>query len=160
MRSDNELNWAHGAFMAYAPIFLWIGVIFFLSSNNGSMAETSRFVGPILKFLFPNISEDTLRIVHGLVRKTAHFTEYAILAFFIIRALSASSVPALRRFRYLLPLIVVAVIAAADEFNQSFEPSRTASAWDSGLDILGGLVMTCVLWMIRRPRALDKLDSA
>ncbi|MEO6050331.1 MAG: VanZ family protein, partial [Pyrinomonadaceae bacterium] len=144
----------------YAPVFLWIGVIFFLSSNSGSMAETSRFVGPILKYLFPNISEETLRTIHGLVRKTAHFTEYAILAFFIIRALSKSSVAALRSYRYLGALIVVAVIAESDEFNQSFEPSRTASAWDSGLDILGGAAMICILWLLGWPRALGEQDNA
>ena len=124
------------------------------------MVETSRFVGPILKFLFPNISEETLRVVHGLVRKTAHFTEYAILAFFIVRALSRSSVATLRSSRYLIPLIVVVVIAVMDEFNQSFEPSRTASGWDSGLDILGGLVMTFVLWLLGRPRALDEPNGS
>ena len=31
--------------LAYAPLFVWIGVIFFLSSNLGSAAHT--FVGPL-----------------------------------------------------------------------------------------------------------------
>ncbi|MEO6051349.1 MAG: VanZ family protein, partial [Pyrinomonadaceae bacterium] len=143
----------------YAPVFLWIGVIFFLSSNSGSMAETSRFVGPILKYLFPNISEETLRTIHGLVRKTAHFTEYAILAFFIVRALSKSSVAAFRSYRYVLALIVVAGIAGSDEFNQSFEPSRTASVWDILLDITGGFTMIVLLWILGKLR-YDLLGGA
>ena len=78
----------------------------------------------------------------------------------MIRALSKSSVAALRSYRYVLALIVVAVIAGSDEFNQSFEPSRTASAWDSGLDILGGAAMICIFWLLGRPRALGEQEKA
>ena len=40
------------AVTVYAPLFLWIGVIFYFSSGQGSMAETSRFIRPLLEFLF------------------------------------------------------------------------------------------------------------
>lgn len=115
------------------------------------MAETSRFVGPILKFLFPNISEETLAVCHAFIRKTAHFTEYALLAFFAVRALARSSVASLRNLRYLLPLILVALVASMDEFNQSFESSRTGSGWDVLLDVSGGAAMMTILWLIERP---------
>ena len=138
--------------MAYAPIILWIGVILFLSSNNGSMAETSRIIGPLLKFLFPAITDESLQTVHSLVRKAAHLTEYAILAFLTLWALSRSSVEKLRDYRYLLPIALVALIASIDEFNQSFEASRTGSVRDVFLDITGGAVMIGILWLIKWPR--------
>src|SRR4051812_45084395 len=66
--------------LAYAPLFVWIGVTFFLSSNLGSSAHPSLIIEPLLKFFFPDISKASLQFAHACVRKTAHFTEYGILA--------------------------------------------------------------------------------
>lgn len=115
------------------------------------MAETSRIIGPLLNFFFPEMPEATRQVVHAYVRKTAHFTEYAVLAFLAVRALTMSASAALRRWRYILPLVFVAVIASLDEFNQSFEASRTSSAWDVLLDLSGGVVMLVLLCLMRRP---------
>ena len=125
------------------------------------MAETSRFVGPILKFLFPNISDETLAVCHAIIRKTAHFTEYALLAFFAIRALARSSIASLRNLRYLLPLILVALVASMDEFNQSFESSRTGSFRDVLLDFTGGLTMIVLMWILgkRSPHIAQNAPS-
>jgi VanZ family protein len=139
-------------FIRYAPLIFWIGVIFFLSSDQGSMSHTSFFVRPILKFLFSSASEETLQTLHGYIRKAAHFTEYAILAYFAARTFSKSSINRLRARRYLLPLIIVTVVALLDEFNQSFEASRTSSIWDVLLDIFGGSAMVTFLMLAGRPR--------
>lgn len=144
---------------AYAPVLLWICVIFFLSSNSGSMDETSRIIGPILRFLFPEMTDENRRFIHAMVRKSAHFTEYAILAFFTARALASTASGLLLKWRYCLPLLLVAIIAAADEFNQSFEASRTSSVWDSLLDISGGAAMLIFLWVIGRPRIVDRSED-
>jgi VanZ family protein len=130
----------------YAPLFLWIGVIFFLSSPEGSANQTSRIIGPLLHFFFPNILPETQATVHAIVRKTAHFTEYAVLAFLAVRAFSSSA------RRYLIALLFVVMTASLDEFNQSFEPSRTSSFWDVLLDISGGFVMIALLWAFDRRR--------
>lgn len=92
----------------------------------------------------------TKALIHGYVRKTAHFTEYAVLAFLAVRAFSGSASHVLQKWRYILPLVLVVVIATLDEFNQSFEASRTSSIWDVVLDISGGLVMIAVLWVLQR----------
>ena len=130
-------------------------MILFLSSPQGSMVETSRFITPILHFLFPAAPDETIAVYHGYIRKTAHFTEYALLAFFAVRALTRSSFVSLRNLKYLLPLILVALVASMDEFNQSFESSRTGSFRDVLLDISGGVVMVAILWLIERS-ALQK----
>ncbi len=116
------------------------------------MDETSRIIGPLLKFFFPEMAEESRRSIHAFIRKSAHFTEYAILAFFAARALTAAGTGLLRNWRYLIPLVLVAIVAAADEFNQSFEAARTSSVWDSLLDITGGAAMLIFLWVIGRPR--------
>lgn len=144
------VNQWRGRFWTFAPVFVWIGVIFFFSSPQGAMTETSRFIGPLINFFFPDMAETNRQLVHLYVRKTAHFTEYAILAFLTAR-MCAASLP-LARWRYLLPVLLVAVIASLDEFNQSFIASRSSSVWDVLLDISGGSVMTAFLWLIGRPR--------
>src|SRR5215813_8703095 len=72
----------------YGPLIFWIGLIFFFSSGAASATETSRIIRPILVFLFPSASEETLRQYHFFIRKCAHLTEYALLAFWTIRALT------------------------------------------------------------------------
>ncbi|MFL6374930.1 MAG: VanZ family protein, partial [Pyrinomonadaceae bacterium] len=91
---------------SYAPLFIWIGVIFFLSSNLGSSAHTSLIIDPILRFFFPDMSEASRELVHACVRKTAHFTEYGLLALLGIRAFSNSG-GKLFRLRRVLPVVIV-----------------------------------------------------
>lgn len=137
---------------AYAPLVLWIGVIFLMSSSQGSMSETSRIIGPLLQFFFPDMPEGTRLLIHGYVRKSAHFIEYAVLAFFALRALSMSASVVLRRWRYALALLLVILIAAIDEVNQSFDSSRTGAITDVMIDTTGGVAMMVFLWLIKRPR--------
>jgi VanZ family protein len=133
---------------AYVPLIFWIGVIFYLSSGKGAMAETSPFIRPILVFLFPDASEATLAIYHGYIRKFAHFAEYAVLAFFASRAfIKASS------FWYLFAFLLTAAIAVLDEINQSFNPRRTGSEWDVVLDMIGGVSAIIFFWILTNLRS-------
>jgi VanZ family protein len=138
-------------FLHYAPIVLWLVVIFFLSSPAGAMSETSRIIGPLLQFFFPEMPFETRQIIHGYVRKIAHFTEYAILAFLAVRALTLSASVTFQKWRYVLAIVFVAAIASIDEFNQSLEASRTGALTDVLLDISGGVAMLVFLWLIKRP---------
>lgn len=113
------------------------------------MSQTSRFIRPLLEFLFPAAPEQTLIIYHSYIRKAAHFTEYAILAFLAVRALAATA--RLHTWRFILPLLLVVAVAVIDEFNQSFEVSRTGSIQDVLLDISGGVVMITMLFLLKLP---------
>lgn len=117
------------------------------------MTETSRIIGPLLQFFFPDMPYETRQIIHGYVRKAAHFAEYAILAFLALRALSMSASGFLQKWRYILAILFVVAIASIDEFNQSFEASRTGALSDVLLDISGGAAMILLLWLLRWPRA-------
>jgi VanZ family protein len=136
--------------MLYAPLFLWIGVIFLLSSGSGSMAATSRFIRPLLEFLFPAASEESLQLMHFYIRKTAHFTEYAVLGYWAMRAFTRTAAEWLRNHPYILAFAVVIVVASLDEFNQRFISSRTGSIWDVALDISGGVVAIAIWSIVSR----------
>jgi VanZ family protein len=128
-------------FFRYAPLILWIGVILFLSTGQASMSQTSRIFRPLLEFLFPNAPEETLIIYHAFIRKCAHFTEYAVLAFWAARAFVSSSRNVLRKYWFIFSFLLVFSVASIDEMNQSFNSARTGSQWDVMLDVSGGLVM-------------------
>lgn len=143
---------------SYAPFIIWIGVIFAFSSPGASSANTSLIVGPLLHFFFPQMSDATLDLVHSFIRKTAHVLEYGTLAILGLRAFS--KMPGRwYRLRWVLPIAVVAIVASLDEYNQSFEPSRTSSPNDVLIDIAGGitaLVLCFVVYRLRHVRRGSK----
>jgi len=130
----------------YGPLVFWIGLIWFASSQEFSAGNTSRIIGPLLLWLFPNIAETQIAMVHSVTRKAAHFVEYAILAFLARRAFVSSGRSFIQRNWFALSLVVVIVVALMDELHQSFVPSRTGSIYDSAIDIVGGLTMLLLTW--------------
>lgn len=143
---------------AYLPVLLWMILIFVASTNLGSSQNTSRFIGPILRWFNPEVSDQTIRAVQMVVRKGAHVTEYAILAILMWR----SRREALRQ-KYTwdwreapIILAVCAFYATTDEFHQSFVSTRYGNPWDVLLDTVGAAAGLAVVWFIgiwwkRRP---------
>src|SRR5260370_17940781 len=120
-------------------------LIFIGSSNLLSASNTSAFLVRPLHWLFPQASEGTLAILHFLIRKAGHLTEYAILALLAARAFRTSSRELLRRRWFWAPLLFVVIYSLTDEYHQSFVPSRTASIYDSMIDSMGGLAALILL---------------
>lgn len=123
----------------------------------GSMNETSRFIRPLLEFLFPNALPETLSYYHGLIRKAAHFTEYFVLGILAIRVFA----PARRINGFLraaiLSLLLCSGIAALDEYQQSFNPARTSSPIDALIDIAGAATAIGLsTWILHRRRTSAK----
>lgn len=130
----------------YLPLIAWLVFISFASSDNFNAGNTSRIIGPLILWLFPNTSPETLAVVQFLTRKIAHFTEYAILGFLAARAFRTSPNPAINRRWFLICVALVVVYALLDEYHQSFVPSRTASIYDSLIDTAGGLTALILVW--------------
>src|SRR6266487_5867071 len=75
-----------GLFFKYwLPVVLWMGLIFGGSTDVMSSHRTSRFIGPLLRWLNPNISDEAIRAVQTVVRKGGHVAEYSVLAVLIWR---------------------------------------------------------------------------
>jgi VanZ family protein len=136
----------------YLPLVIWLGFISFASSNSFSAANTSRIIGPLVLWLFPYTSAETLATIHFTIRKIAHFTEYAILGFLAARAFRTSPRPAISQRWFLICATLVVVYALMDEYHQSFVPSRTASIYDSLIDMAGGLT---ALLVVRKKHSKD-----
>jgi VanZ family protein len=114
--------------------------------------NTSRVIGPVLVWLFPSASPETLVAAHFAIRKLAHFGEYAVLGLLCARAFRTSSHLFLQRHWFVNALLLVVVYALLDEYHQSFVPSRTGSVYDSLIDATGGLVALLFVraWKLRQ----------
>lgn len=138
--------------LRYGPLLFWTGFIWLASTQGFSSGNTSRIIRPLLLWLFPNIAEQQITMVHVATRKVAHFTEYAILAFLARRAFITSSRNLLRDHWFALSFLVVAVVALVDELHQSFVPSRTGSVYDCAIDLAGGLTVLLFCSLYQRTR--------
>jgi VanZ family protein len=122
---------ADGKLKLWLPTILWLITLFVLSTSFFSSANTSKVILPILRFLLPGASEATIALMHGLIRKAAHFTNYGILFWLLIRG------PMARRPYTALALCVC--YAFLDEGHQILVPGRTPSLYDVALDSSGAL---------------------
>jgi VanZ family protein len=123
----------------------WAALIFWASSASFSASNTSRIIRPLLLWLFPEMTEGALLQAHFLVRKAAHFTEYAILSLLAARTFLNSTRERVREAWWLASFAVVAGVALLDEYRQSFLPSRTGTVYDSLLDMTGGATALALL---------------
>jgi VanZ family protein len=130
----------------WLPAIVWAGMISWASTDAFSGNHTSLFVLPALHWLFPHASAETLDRLHFFIRKAAHFTEYSVLSFLLLRALRGAQRG--WRLRWAIEALVIAAgYSVLDEFHQSFVPSRSASPWDSLLDTSGAATAQMVLWL-------------
>jgi len=143
----------------YGPLIIWAVLIFIGSSNLLAASNTSMFLVRPLHWLLPQASDTTLRVLHFIIRKAGHFTEYAILALLAARAFRTSSRELLRSRWFWASLFLVIAYSLTDEFHQSFVPSRTASIYDSMIDTVGGLTALALLALrVGRKRRHDLHD--
>jgi VanZ family protein len=154
--TDIKSGTFHHRLWRYGPLIVWAALIFIGSSSILSGSNTSTFLVQPMRWLFPTASESTLQLIHLLIRKAGHLTEYAILAWLAARAFRTSSNELLHRSWFLAALILVVLYSLSDEFHQRFVPSRGASLHDCAIDSVGGLAALIVLAVranrVRNPR--------
>jgi VanZ family protein len=154
---DSQKGTRRARLWRYGPVVAWACFVLFASSANFSASNTSRIIRPLLLWLIPDITEASLEHVHFLIRKASHFSEYALLALLAARAFRTSSQAVLARLWWLAAFALVACVSLADEYHQSFVPSRTGTIYDSLLDMAGGATaLACAaMWLSRRRRKAD-----
>ena len=130
-------------------------VTLFIFANSAAVAEasnqTSSMVQQQIHALCDTVGKPGLKELFTVwvVRKLAHFTEYALLGLVWLLCLWAYR----RRLRWAAPLCLLT--AAADETVQRFTPGRSAQFSDVVLDFAGaltgllcGLLVLCLCRMI------------
>jgi len=127
----------------WAPLLVWILIIFVFSTDFFSSTETSKIIVPTLTLFFPSLTLQELNLWHGVIRKLGHITEYFILALFTYRSIRYEQ-PDLAQAK-LMTIMFIALAAGFDEIHQRFTAFRTPSPVDVGYDCLGAV---CALWLI------------
>ncbi|MEO7719075.1 MAG: VanZ family protein [Capsulimonas sp.] len=146
------------------PVLLWLGVIFFLSTDNGSANHTNSFLDRALQFISGGairLTAAQLDVWHYCVRKAAHMSEYLILAALTVRAIAKSQWGEVRPGRMaLLAWGFATFYAMTDEFHQRFVSSRTPKATDVLFDSFGALLGVGVAFGITYYRRTRRTRSA
>jgi len=101
----------------WAPVILWCGVIYGLSS----IPHLRFFERDLVDFLF---------------RKLGHMAEYGVLARLIARALVGSTFWSWKKI-FAASLLISAMYACTDEYHQTFVAGRHGKPFDVLIDTAG-----------------------
>jgi len=127
----------------WLPPLVWMAAIMWFSGADFSAENTGNVLRPLVRWLLPGVSDAQIAALHALIRKSAHVTEYALLAALWFVALTRERGLSRRRAAWLAFLVAVGW-AFLDELHQATEPSRTASAMDVAIDATGALAAAMV----------------
>jgi VanZ family protein len=141
--------------LSWWPALLWAVVIFTMSTDTFSSEHTASIFEPVFRWLVPSLTGDQFDIIHHLIRKSAHFSEYFVFCVLVFRGVRGQR-GGWRWSWGLTALSIAAGYSILDEIHQAFVASRTASPYDSLLDSTGAFfaVAAVYVWFrFRRPSA-------
>ncbi|MCI0539038.1 MAG: VanZ family protein [Verrucomicrobiales bacterium] len=130
----------------WLPVLAWMTIIFAGSTDLLSSRNTSRVIGPILRWFKRDVSTETIARVQLAVRKSGHVAEYAILAILVWCATRTAEDASWSWRAAWLALVIVAVYAATDEVHQAFVATRQGTVVDVVIDVGGGTAGLALLW--------------
>lgn len=132
-------------FLTLLPALILMVMIFFFSSkpavdsNQSSLRIADQVFAAVENFTNNHYEYDQKLVILGfinhIVRKTAHFCEYALLS--IAFAFHLFMIGRRRKGLFLLPILLSFLYAATDEFHQTFIPGRAGMIRDVLLDTSG-----------------------
>ncbi len=139
----------------WIPAIAWAALIWTFSSHDFAAESTGPLLLPLLRWLLPGASRETLEQLHWLLRKTGHVVEYFVFALLVARGVRGP-VSGWQRQWGGYTLAIVFLYAVLDEWRQSFVPTRTASATDVVLDVAGGAAAIALLWWRARRHSSER----
>jgi len=144
----------------WVPVLIAISVIAIESTEAFGADRTSGPLRWLYEHIFGAVSGERWEALHHFIRKTGHFVGYGLVAITWLRAWWLT-LPRIGFFKdALLALLGTTLVAASDEFHQSFLPNRTASPWDVLLDCCGAVVMQLLVFFIVRLLRPAQLERA
>ena len=114
-------------------------VIFKLSSDTAD--ESAELSGNLLALIIEFIGR---YISHNLLRKIAHFCEFAALGFFVSGAIRFT----FDKTKIYYPLPVCVLYSVSDEIHQYFVPGRACRLFDVFVDSCGSLTGILVFLLL------------
>jgi VanZ family protein len=146
----------HHVLKAWIALILWLIVIAIESTAYLSSQNTSRFLYPLLHFLF-GIEYARFEPFHFFLRKAGHVFGYGLLSILFFRAFRETlTVASGARWTFRWANIAVlgtALVASLDEWHQSYIPTRTGTVHDVILDTCAGIAAQLALFLYQWERS-------
>jgi VanZ family protein len=158
------------------PVLVWLGVIRLESTDIASADNTSTVLYTVIAAVAPQVQESFVSQLDEVLRKTGHFTGYAVLSGLVFLALKYTNYDRLRlvlnrpwgtcwrdfwRWDWVvLSMLVTIVTATFDEIHQTFIPSRTGRWQDVVLDSCGAAVLQVIVYFLSRRAFKRRLERA
>jgi hypothetical protein len=143
--------------VAWLPVLVWLLLIAFASGNVASEANVEKAVTGRTSSTAAEVAhaaDDGFALVpfvlNGL-RKPAHVLVYGVLGILLFRALRRTW-PRAGRSLALAAVAVAGLVAAVDEFHQSFEAGRTGLFSDVLLDMAAAALAVFLVLRLRASR--------
>ena len=141
-----------------AIVFALLSVfwIVFIFSNSLQPAEVSGGNSKgLLKFLIESMSgidfdtfdEETVNIFDFIIRKLAHFSEFAVLSMLVYFTAFFGFDD---RLRYIIPATLSFFVSCTDEIIQYFVPGRACRFTDVVIDTCGALTFVLLAYVINK----------
>ena len=153
----------HSIFLTLIPVIAMMAVIYWFSAQNGesSGALSGRITTWILSVFAPNFhklpveKQESIRTALGwIIRKGAHFSEYALLGFFLLLHIQQLRKRITIAIPWLWAWLVGTVYAISDELHQGYVGGRHPAVMDVCIDSSGVLAgIFCfigLLWCLSR----------
>ncbi len=130
-------------------LLIYMGIIFYFSHQTGVSSQSSSdiLVDGYVNILNSNLD---LEVVSLVIRKSAHFISFGILASVMFFTLKSFKVNILKNI--IISFIFTAFYAATDEFHQTFIIGRSGEVKDVLIDSMGAIFFLLVLYLIYRRR--------
>jgi len=114
---EKRIFWNGRKLWYWGPVIIWMVIIFIGSSHQNVVVSETH---------------------DNLIKNIAHIGEYAVLGFFIFRALSNKKKKGvLSKYGWFWALIGAILYGVSDEIHQMFVPTRTACVGDILMDGIG-----------------------
>jgi VanZ family protein len=130
----------------WLPAVVWTALVLWFSSGDFREENTGSLLRPLLAWLLPWLTLKQIGAIHGLIRRTAHVTEYAILALLLFRSLVRGTRLGAQGSAW-LALAISVIAAIVDESHRATLPDRTGSVRDVLLDSFGAAAALVPAWL-------------
>lgn len=142
------------------PVIAIMVMIFIFSSQPATESSgiSLKVAKAVARMIYPSYEELSeagrealLEPVHYFVRKAAHFTEFALLGFFLalhIKTVLDYRAVFRRLYCFSLAFISGALYAISDEFHQLFVSARSANITDIWIDSAGVAIGATILLIL------------
>jgi len=156
IRTPTGLRLSHPKFRWFMVV-AWAGLIFYLSTSGFGVGFTEWLLIQILGLLHATVSPQTFEVLHHLMRKAAHMTEYAVFCLLLYAAFLDADDFEWRPRLALRSVVIAGIYSLTDEYHQTFVPGRTPSIIDCGIDTAGAALSTLIVlaWSRRKTVVRD-----